>query len=104
MCTAPHPALALFKRLFEEAEANDPIAMPKDYVQRNWLWDPCAKNGIEVPTNPIQAWEWEEEIGLAKLAQRLIRSHYRRTRTTADPQMTAHGRMWRKMQRQGLVR
>ena len=66
MCTAPHPALALFKRLFEEAEASDPIAMPKDYVQRNWLWDQCAKNGIEVPANPIQAWEWEEEIGLAR--------------------------------------
>ncbi|HEV3271206.1 MAG TPA: hypothetical protein VGZ93_03405 [Candidatus Methylacidiphilales bacterium] len=71
-----HPALVLFKELFEKEVAsgtnpNDPAY----YVSRCPFHKVCRSKGIAVPDNFIEATKWEEEIGLTEFAFKIVQAH-----------------------------
>lgn len=97
-----HPAIGLFEAMFREAAASDPIVMPEFYVETSIFLDRLAAAGIEHESNFVRLGEWRVEIGLDKLARRLVREEHRRCGTTPTPDRRAIARGYRKLERLGL--
>lgn len=93
-----HPALALYKSLFDKVAAEGSPVNPTHYVPRSWFVVKCREAGIEVPENVVKMWEWEQQIGLNKFAEKLIRAHHKAHGTDFTPMEKASMRLTRKLQ------
>lgn len=67
-----HPAKQLFRKLFLEAASTDNPNQPGYFVPRSFFHDQCRKAGIDCPENIVDAWNWEEQIGLPAFVKREI--------------------------------
>lgn len=91
-----HPALALYKKLFDQAATEDRPDLPTHYVPRSWFAVKCREAGIEMPENVVKMWEWEQSIGLNKFAEKIIRAHHKAHGTDFTPMEKASMRLARK--------
>jgi hypothetical protein len=80
-----HPALALFKQLFDKRAAEDSPYLPGDFVPRNYFLMKCREAGIDAPENFIEALKWEEKIGLRAYARNVIRAYRKARGLTPTP-------------------
>ncbi len=98
----PHPALALWERMFREAEAEDRIENPSYWVERSVFLDRCTREGISVPQRLPDVLEWEEKIGLREFVRKTIDAHLKRTGNSRDPMTAGALRLEKHMLRAGL--
>ena len=60
-----HPALALYRQLFDKAVADGAFCNPGWIVERAVFYQKCEEAGIEFPKGGfIEEMDWEESIGL----------------------------------------
>ncbi len=86
-----HPALALFKELFEMWATPDNPDLPEYIVSRCPFRMELRRRGIEHPDNFIKFCEWEEEIGLRKFAKKVIAAYRRQVKARQEE---AARQMW----------
>src|SRR6516164_1020388 len=70
-------AKALFRQMFEEASKDPGPVLPTHFVKRNIFHAKCRELGIHVSDNAIQAFQWEEEIGLPEFAHMVLAKYHK---------------------------
>lgn len=83
-----HPALNLFRELFDKAAARrDLVAAPSYFVPRSAFIAELKKRGIEHPSKIVDIWRWEGEIGLTQFAKKTIRAYKSGQSSTHETQI-----------------
>lgn len=92
-----HPAIELFSRLFAEVEAQNSPELPSHFVPMSVFIAVAKREGLDVPDNVIEFWEWSQKIGLRKHAERIMKDYHKRHGTDFTPMEKGALRLQRKL-------
>ena len=102
-----HPALTLYKRLFEQVAAGEDVATntatnPTVFVEASIFHARLLAAGIDRPEGFVEFADWCDEIGLPEFAHKLTLAYHRGHGTTPTPMERGAWRLRCHLKRNGL--
>lgn len=97
MTKPAHPALALFKEMFDAVAQQDTVTAPSHYVPHSVFMAECYRRGIRKPCGFIEETEWLDSIGMPEYAHKVIKAHHRSRGTDFSPMEKGQWRLRQKL-------
>ncbi len=100
-----HPALELFKRLFDEYAQDPGPVLPTYFVPRCTFIAAVKKSGIDCPKSEsaIDWFEWEDSIGLQDFAHKIFVAYHKAHGSDFTPMEKGAWRLRNKQRRQRMA-
>lgn len=109
MKAEPHPALALYKQLFDEAASGADVAtnsagvLPTAFVESSIFHARLRHVGIDRPDGFVEFSDWCDAIGLPECSHQLVLAYHRKHGTSPTPMERGAWRLRCHLKRHGLT-